>query len=79
MRFTTKDGVLYMIALGAPKKDLQIKALGTVAKLLDKPISNITLLGSDEKVQWSQAADKLTIKAPAKSPNGIAIVYKISL
>ena len=77
VRFTTKDGVLYMIALGAPNKDLQIKSLGSAAKLLDKPIGNITLLGSSEKVQWSQNADTLTIKAPAKSPNDIAIVYKI--
>ena len=77
VRFTAKDGVLYMIALGVPKKDLQIKSLGTAAKLLDKPIGNITLLGSDEKVQWSQTADALTIKAPEKSPNDIAIVFKI--
>jgi alpha-L-fucosidase len=79
VRFTTTDGVLYMIALGVPKKDLQIKALGLAAKLLDKNISDITLLGSNEKVVWTQAADALTIKVPAKSPNGIAIVYKISL
>jgi alpha-L-fucosidase len=78
VRFTTKDGVLYMIALGVPQKDLQIKSLGTVAKLLDKPISNITLLGSNEKVTWSQAADALTIKAPGKSPNDIAVVFKIT-
>ena len=79
VRFTTKDGVLYMIELGVPKNDLQIKSLSGAAKLLDKPIGDITLLGSDEKVQWSQDADKLTIKAPAKSPNEIALVYKISL
>jgi len=30
-------------------------------------------------VQWSQADNALTLKAPAKSPNNIAIVYKISL
>jgi len=77
VRFTTKGGVLYMIALGVPNKDLQIKSLGSAAKLLDKPIGNITLLGSSEKVQWSQNADTLIIKAPAKSPNDIAIVYKI--
>jgi alpha-L-fucosidase len=79
VRFTTKDGTLYMIALGVPKKDLQIKSLGSGAKLLDKPVSNITLLGSTEKVQWSQTADALTISAPEKSPNDIAIVYKISM
>jgi alpha-L-fucosidase len=79
VRFTTKDGVLYMIALGVPKKDLQIKSLGTAAKLLDHPIGNIALLGSHEKVQWSQAADALTVKVPEKMPNDKAIVFKISL
>jgi alpha-L-fucosidase len=79
VRFTTKDGVLYMIALGVPKKDLQIKSLGTAAKLLDHPIGNIALLGSHEKVQWSQAADALPVKVPEKMPNDKAIVFKISL
>jgi alpha-L-fucosidase len=78
VRFTTKDGVLYMIALGVSQNDLQIKSLGTAAKLLDKPIRNITLLGSNEKVTWSEAADALTIKAPVKSPNDIAVVFKIT-
>jgi alpha-L-fucosidase len=77
VRFTTKDGVLYAIVLGTPQQDVQIKSLGTAAKLLDKGISNITLLGSKEKVQWSQTDGMLIIKPPQKSPNGIAIVYKI--
>ena len=62
-----------------PKKNLQIKALGESAHLLDHPIGNIVLLGSDEKVQWSQAADALTVKVPHKMPNNQAIVFKISL
>jgi alpha-L-fucosidase len=78
VRFTTKAGALYMIALGVPKTDLQIKSLGLAAKLLDRPIGQITLLGSNEKVAWKLAADALTIKAPVKAPNNIAIVFKIS-
>jgi alpha-L-fucosidase len=77
VRFTTKDGILYMIVLGVPEKDLQVKSLGNAAKLLDKPIINITLLGSDEKVTWSQTAEALTLKVPEKIPNGAAIVFKI--
>ena len=78
VRFTTKGNALYAIVLGTPQQDLQIKSLGTAAKLLDKPIVSITLLGSDEKVKWTQTADALTIKAPVNSPNNIAIVYKIT-
>jgi len=76
-RFTTKGDTLYAIVLGTPQQDLQIKSLGTASKLLDKSIGNITLLGSDEKVEWTQAADALTIKAPTKSPNTFAQVFKI--
>ena len=79
VRFTTKGNALYAIVLGTPQHDLQVKSLGTAAKLLDRPIGNITLLGRDEKVEWTQMADALIIKAPAKSPNNIAIVYKITL
>jgi len=78
VRFTTKGKTLYAIVLGTPQQDLKIKSLGTAAKLVAKPISHITLLGSGEKVQWSQTATDLTIKAPEESPNGIAIVYKIT-
>jgi alpha-L-fucosidase len=78
VRFTTKGNALYAIVLGTPQQDLQIKSLGTTAKLLDKPVSNITLLGSTEKVQWLQSADALTIKAPEKTPNDIAVVFKIT-
>ena len=78
VRYTTKDNLLYAIVLGTPQQDLQIKSLGTAAKLLAKPIGHITLLGSDEKVEWTQTVEALTIKAPAKSPNNIAIVYKIT-
>ena len=79
VRFTAKDGTLYMIVLGVPKKDLQIKSLGASAHLLDHPIGNIVLLGNDEKVKWSQAADALTVKLPGKMPNDQAIVFKITL
>jgi alpha-L-fucosidase len=79
VRFTSKSNALYAIVLGVPKQDVAIKSLGTAAKLLDKSIGDITLLGSTEKVQWSQTADALTIKLPEKMPNDIAIVFKLAL
>jgi alpha-L-fucosidase len=78
VRFTTKGDTLYAIELGAPTNAVTIKSLGTAAKLLNRPIGSITLLGSQEKVQWSQTSDALTIKTPAKSPNDIAVVFKIN-
>jgi alpha-L-fucosidase len=78
-RFTTKGNVLYAIELGWPTNAASIKSLGTAAKLLDKSIGGITLLGSAEKVQWSQNADALTIKTPEDTPSNAAVVFKITL
>jgi len=78
-RFTTKGNVLYAIELGWPTNAASIKSLGTAAKLLDKSIGGITLLGSAEKVQWSQNADALTIKPPQNTPSDVAVVFKITL
>jgi len=78
VRFTTKGAALYAIVMGAPKTTVTIKSLGTAAKLLDAPISSVTLLGSDEKLTWSQTADALTIDAPRNVSNDIAVVFKIT-
>jgi alpha-L-fucosidase len=77
VRFTSKGNALYAIVLGTPKSDLQVMSLGSEAKLLDSPISQITLLGGSEELQWSQKASFLTIKLPGKIPNDMAIVFRI--
>jgi alpha-L-fucosidase len=79
VRFTAKGDTLYAIALGAPQKDLTIKSLGAAAKLLNQTIGGITLLGSAEKVQWSQTDDALTIKPLQNTPSDVAVVFKIKL
>jgi len=78
IRFTSKGDTLYAIALGQPKGDLQIKSLGTTANLFGKPIGNVTVLGSDDKVEWSQDGDALTIKAGEIKLSDSAIVFKIT-
>lgn len=79
IRFTQKGDVIYAISLGKPTKDLIIKSLGEKAKLLDKKIKSVQLLDSDEKIEWSLGDDALVIKQPKKSPNDIALVFKIQL
>jgi len=77
IRFTMKDGALYAIALGAPQKDLQLKSLGTLARLIDRPVRGVTRLGSTEPVPFVQTADSFTIKSPPSSLSEIAVVFKI--
>jgi hypothetical protein len=57
---------------------VSIKSLGANANLLERPISEITSLGSEEKLKWSQTPDALVIEKPQKCPSDIAIVFKIT-
>jgi len=79
VRYTTKGGALYAILLGAPKGDVNLKSLGTAANLLSGPVKSVTLVGSDEPLEWSQTADGLSIKAPHGKLSDIATVFKIAL
>jgi alpha-L-fucosidase len=78
VRFTTRNGVLYMIQLGVPTEALRVESVGKKAALLDRPIENIALLGSDEKLTWKHE-DALSIAAPKSAPSPEALVYKITL
>jgi alpha-L-fucosidase len=77
-RFTTKGGALYAFCLGIPSGDVKIKSLGGAAKLADQPVANVALLGSDEKLDWTQGADALVIKHPARLPSDHAIAFKLT-
>jgi alpha-L-fucosidase len=78
VRFTTKGPVLYAIVMGNPTGTVRIKSLGRNAKLLDRRIGNVTLLGSRDPVKWHQTDEALLIDVPAKMPNEIAAVFKLS-
>jgi alpha-L-fucosidase len=78
LRFTTKGSVLYAIVMGVPKAAVSIKSLGSAAGLLGKPVGKVRLLGSDEKITWSQDGQALTIQAPHTVPNDIAVVFEIT-
>ena len=79
IRFTLRPGsghaakgdVLYAIVLGAPEEPVTMKSLATGR------IAGITLLGSDEKVRWTQTGDALTIQPPERMPSDIAVVFKV--
>jgi alpha-L-fucosidase len=78
VRFTTRNGAIYMIELGVPTQELQVKSLGTAARLLDRPIEHIALIGSEEQILWKQG-EALSIQAPHAAPSPEALVYKITL
>jgi len=80
IRFTIgKNGALYAFCMNvpAPGTQVKIKSIGTDAKLLDKPVKNVALLGYDGKLTWKQEADGLTITYPAQMPFATSIVFRI--
>ena len=76
IRFTTKGNTLYAIAMGQPAASTAINALGK--KSGNGTVVSIELLGSTEKVVWTQGADALLIKPSGSYPAENAVVYKIS-
>jgi alpha-L-fucosidase len=79
VRFTTRKDALYIIELGVPAKELRVQSLGKTARLLDRPIESIAMLGSTEKLEWKQGDDALSIAAPHATPSPEALVYKMTL
>ena len=78
IRFTTKNGILYAIAMGRPTQPLAIRALGTQAKVSDQTIAHIELLGSQEVVQWKQTEEALVIQPLKTKVCDEATAFKIS-
>ncbi|MBN9658423.1 MAG: alpha-L-fucosidase [Acidobacteria bacterium] len=78
-RFTTsKDAkTLYAFCLGTPANELRILSLGRDAKLAEKAVSSVQMLGSKTKLAWKQEADALVIKVPAALPASPATGFRI--
>ena len=80
IRFVKKgDKVVYVTLFGVPEDDFTVKALGSKTAQNNRKIKSISLLGSDEKVVWTQMKESLTIDKPAFIPSPEAIVYKVVL
>ena len=80
VRFTSKGDSIYAIVMGWPAKPLAIRSLGGAAKLLDRPIAGVELLGSGEDIHWARTDDALEIEpARGRAASDFAVVFKIRL
>jgi alpha-L-fucosidase len=77
VRFTTRGKIVYAIALGVPTSELRIKSLASSGGATDKPITRVTLLGSKEKLHWTQEPDALVIQPATSWPTQDAVVFEI--
>ena len=77
VRFTTKPGALYAIALAWPGKTFTVKALGTGAAHAKGPVSGVSLLGHEGALTFSQDAAGLHVTLPEKAPGQHAFAFRI--
>ena len=76
LRFTTKGKKLYVFAMEQPEGDIHIKSLGLKAAT-GRKISSIKLLGSTEKVKWTQTATETVISKPSNLPKFTTLVFEV--
>jgi alpha-L-fucosidase len=75
-RFTARGNTVYAIGLACPTDHkATIHSLGWAHEGASLPIATVELLGSSEKVAWTQAADALSVTLP----EGAACKYAYAL
>ena len=74
IRFTAKDDTLYAICLGWPVGPVLIEEL---KNLYPEEVRSVSMLGVQQKLEWSITNAGLTVKPPLQKPCHHAYVFKI--
>jgi alpha-L-fucosidase len=78
LRFTLKGKTLYVFCMENPTEDIHVKSLGLKTETGAK-VSSIKMLGSEEKIQWTQNDEEVIIKRPAQLPAYNTVVFAVKL
>jgi alpha-L-fucosidase len=78
LRFTVKGKTLYAFCMENPEGDIRISSLGLKTATGQK-ISSVKMLGSSEKINWTQDNDEVVIRKPAGLPKYNTVVFAIRL
>jgi alpha-L-fucosidase len=77
-RFTAKGDTLYVIGMACPTDGkATIHALGTAHEGSSIPVGNIQLLGSNEKISFTQTPEALDVTLPSSA--GCKYAYTLKL
>jgi len=76
IRFTTKGETLYAISLAWSDDRIFIHSLAKKADP-DRKITSVSMLGSDEMLEWKHTEEGLEVKYPTRKPSNFAHVLKI--
>ena len=77
IRFTTKDETLFAFCMEAPAQDIRIQSLGKDSKVSTREVASVKMMGSSEKLKWSQEDGALVINKPAKVSSWQVVGFKI--
>ncbi len=79
IRFTAKGDTLYAFIMKWPdSRSSVIKSLATTSPQLDgRKVADVTLLGHDGKIDWTQDEKGLNITLPPEPPSSSAVTLKI--
>ncbi len=78
-RFTAKDAAVYAIGMACPRDGkATIHALGTAHEGAALAVGNVELLGSTDKVTFTQGADALDVTLPAGASCKYAYALKVT-
>jgi alpha-L-fucosidase len=78
IRFTTRDGVLYAIALGWPADSrIKIQSLARGSGVMQSEVTSVQLLGSSQKLKWTRDHEGLEIELPAARTGEFAWAFRI--
>jgi alpha-L-fucosidase len=81
VRYTTKTGVIYATLLGelGAGQEVILKSFAKDQLPKIERVRNVSFIGSDEKIKWSQTEKGLVIQAPAEAIKGLATTIKIQV
>ena len=80
IRYTRHGNSLYAIALGWPtSSDLRLHTLWKDTPYLAGPVCSVELLGSKEKISFTQTEDGLHIQLPTQKPDEPAYTFRIQV
>jgi len=77
LRFTAKDGKLYVFVMAIPVDTIEVRSLALGAEFA-RPVADVALVGSDEPIRWTQATDALKIEKPERMPSGDVISFRVT-
>jgi alpha-L-fucosidase len=77
IRFTTKGGNLYILAMGWPGRELRVQSINRGTKLPSgQPIREVSMLGSPAKIRWEVDEHGLLLHMPEQKPGDHAFTFR---